>query len=516
MTVEEEQSTMTATAAAAAAAVAELYQELNDRLDVFCSDAQQKFCMEQNIAPQPQLQRIRQTMQQVQRFMPVVGLVGGPNSESLRQTLTQTVLEILDCYQTACRRRRIRNMSETMIDQLMEDWHHLSQAYDDKSKEYATLTRLMEDVTQLRRAWKRPDQVETIMTSLLASMEARPGMYIVTVDRQNYAQLGLKRKAIGSRQIVFEYSLLSRNDQISAVADLCRRFTTVFMQNAQLNLTQIDSQIHLARPTTLARKLKRLHESVFLADDPSSDETNSDDNDTQPPVIHATERRRTASLTPFRLTAPVTTPSFVWYPARSASSEFPIATMPTPNFVPAPWQWVDLLKPRRPYHPLLFGIIRRHRHQEEQQQQAVLSKTDRLLLEPSSPTEEAPESERGGSEKEDVRMQQQQQQQKGDPPFATLSVSQLCQHLSRVGYQFYEDVANNARLRYHQDSRALQGIGQDLVEIYKSLQLASSRLAMQQILTLLEQLSLVGAEEKHAVSEPSPRQPSSAEPSTAV
>ncbi|KAI8144062.1 hypothetical protein BJV82DRAFT_578122 [Fennellomyces sp. T-0311] len=461
---------------------AKLYEELESLLQLFVSDAQQKFNADQHVASPPQLQRIRQTMQQVQRFVPVVGLIGTPNADSLRQTLTRTTYEVLECYETACRQRRIRTLSEETVEQLMTDWHALSQSYDDKSKEHATLTRLLADVSQLKKAWRKPDQVESIVTSLLASGETRQGMYVATIDRQNYAQLGLKRKALHTRQIVFECGRLNRHEQIDAVVDLCHRFSTIFMQNAQHNLSQIEGQISLARPSALARKLKRLYDSVFYVHD-SENSSNSENNNSPPP-----SRRRVLSqgaTTPFRLTTAMTTPSFIWYPTRETAADFPILTMPAPTFVPAPWQWLDLLKPRKPYQPVLFGLIKKRRSSHVAAVVPTPSTTavvtSRTNIDDAEDLSQRAEPSTWGTE---VVV-------KENTPFATMSVDQLCQHLARVGYQFYEDVTNNARLGYHQDSRALQGIGQDLVEIYMSLQLETARSNTQKILNVIQQLTLL-------------------------
>ncbi|KAI9497275.1 hypothetical protein BDB00DRAFT_805769 [Zychaea mexicana] len=458
-------------------------------------------------------------MQQVQRFVPVVGLIGTPNADSLRQTLTRTTLEMLDYHETACRQRRIRTLPEDTVEHLMADWHTLSQAYDDKSKEHGTLTRLLGDVAHLKKAWRKPDQVESIVTSLLASGETRPGMYVATIDRQNFAQLGLKRKALGTRQIVFECSRLNRNEQIDAIVDLCHRFSTIFMQNAQHNLSQIEGQISLAKPSALARRLKRLYDCVFhvLHDNDNSSTNNSSSTSTTtsgrtPPTNTDNNSRRrrvlsqgaTTTTTPFRLTTAMTTPSFIWYPTRETAADFPILTMPAPTFVPAPWQWLDLLKPRKPYQPVLFGLIKKRRTSLITTATPMATTSTAIITSSRVTAANDSNQQRHVAVDNDVEDASQRAEPpsslwaptpelviREDTPFATLSVEHLCQHLSRVGYHFYEDVTNNARLGYHQDSRVLQGIGQDLVEIYMSLQLEAARLNMQKILTVVQRLALL-------------------------
>lgn len=466
----------------------QLYQEVNELLGGFCSDAQQQFCIEQHIASPIQLRRISQTMQQVLRFIPVIGLVDSANSDSLRRTLLRTALEITGCLDTACRQRHIAPLTEAKIEQLLDKWHELSRAYDDKSREHGKLTELLGTVGQLKKAWRRVDQVDGVLTSILASygsVETRraAGLYVAMVDKQNYAQLGLSRKAVGRRHIVFECTRLTRDQQIDAVTDICRRFGAVFMHNARHNLQQIDAQLSLARPTTLAHRLRQLHSMIYH--DP-----NNNTNNNHPPrrrvLSHGDASATTTTITPFRLTSPVTTPSFIWYPRDNGNDDFPVASMPEPSFVPAPWQWTDLIKPRIPFKPLLFGLFRRprrshhhRRHEQQQPQQEEQADIDSQEVEPSvQPTDQDNNNNNNHLK---------------NAPFATVSVDDLSQHLCRVGYQFYEDVANNAHLSYHQDSRVLQGVGQDLVEIYTNLQLESARLVMHRVVAICHELGAMSS-----------------------
>ncbi|CDH54994.1 predicted protein [Lichtheimia corymbifera JMRC:FSU:9682] len=466
----------------------QLYQEVNELLGGFCSDAQQQFCIEQHIASPMQLRRISQTMQQVLRFIPVIGLVDSANSDSLRHTLLRTALEITGCLDTACRQRHIAPLTEAKIEQLLDKWHELSRAYDDKSREHGKLTELLGTVGQLKKAWRRVDQVDGVLTSILASygsVETRraAGLYVAMVDKQNYAQLGLSRKAVGRRHIVFECTRLTRDQQIDAVTDICRRFGAVFMHNARHNLQQIDAQLSLARPTTLAHRLRQLHSMIYH--DP-----NNNTNNNHPPrrrvLSHGDAAATTTTITPFRLTSPVTTPSFIWYPRDNGNDDFPVASMPEPSFVPAPWQWTDLIKPRIPFKPLLFGLFRRprrshhhRRHEQQEPQQQEQADIDSQEVEPSV----QPTDHDNNNNNHHLK----------NAPFATVSVDDLSQHLCRVGYQFYEDVANNAHLSYHQDSRVLQGVGQDLVEIYTNLQLESARLVMHRVVAICHELGAISS-----------------------
>lgn len=450
-----------------------LYDELDELLRIFCSDAQQQFCIDQEVASRSQLYHIQQTMQQVQRFIPVVGLIGNTNADSLRHTLTLTTLEMLELYETACRQRRIRSLTPLQAEDLLVSWHELSQDYEDKTAEHAIFTRLLGDISNLQHVWRNgPEHVESVVISLLANRTSdvnreQQGMYLATVDRHNYARLGLGRRWLGTRQIVFECRQIAREEQEKTISSVCQRFARIFMQNAQQNLEQLEAQRQMARPTALAAKLRQFYSKVFHPLTNNNHNNSNGHDSTTSPIVTSTAGHK---VTPFRLTTSTTTPSFIWYPSDEEQEEENnnacqeqndndqhgdksscnkkndhqpiIGTIPTPSFIPAPWQWPDLLKPRTPYHPHLFGLMRGH-------------------------------DKRAGS---------------AAAPFATVAVHQLCGHLSRVGQQFYEDVTNNAKLGYHQDSRVLQGIGMDLVEMYKCLQLELSRQAMQQVMAIVQQL----------------------------
>lgn len=484
--------------------VDELCQELNGILDILCSAAQQKFCVDHHIATTPQLQRIRQTVQQAQRFAPIVGLVGGPNSDRLRQTFYDTVYEFEELLGAACRQRHIRPLTDSATQQLLSDWNKATQIYDDKVKENVAVAQLVEDVTSLRKAWKKLDPVESIVTSVLASGEVLDGMYVVTVDRQNYAQLGLGLKSLHSRQIVFECSKFNHSRQIDAVTQICQRFAALFMQNAHHNLSQIEAQARLARATGLARRLERVQEQLFAAktDGSLSDneivpridsESSGDDGD------HEEQQQVIDSRVMYRLEAHQATsnsvppPRFISYPTDNANTSIPIIDLPFPSFTPAPWQWADLLKPRWPFQPLLFGLIKKRRTLSESKRNFVTLQSQQGPVDRSADLARYNDLEVANQQVEPAlsTFTECGSAQFQNAPFTTVSVMQLCTHLCRVGYQFYENVANNARLRYRQDSQILQGIGQDLVHIHACLQLEQLRSMGERALAVLQQLAAI-------------------------
>lgn len=502
----------------------ELYQELEILLDTFCSDAQQRFCVEHHVASPAQLQRVCQTILQIRSLPRQEGLIRNANSETLRQSLMRTCAEMLDCYQAVCHERRIRPQPEGAAQHLTAEWQQLSQLFEVKAKEQSQLAQLFDNLAGLRKAWKKPREIERIMTSVLATNTLQPGAYVVVVDRHNYNQLGLKRAAVGTRQVVFECSRLVRSEQMDVVSGVCDRFASVFAQNAQHNLAQIDGQIRLAQPISLARKLKQLQDQIMypadqdmpstapVVDDGEDEDVDGDDDDDNISSLHgdigqsglrpaidasaappppppqsfppprqqrqqqSQQRQISASgmvrdILPFRLSI-ATNATSLRYPYEE--EEEGLQHMAMPSFVPTPWEWPDLLKVRRPYYPLFFGLIKRRRRSSRDNHGTF--RYLRSLFSDKPPRRSDPHT---------------QEEDEQEILFATVSVPALCQHFCRTGRQFYEDVMANAKLKHSQDGHVLQDIGRDLVSVYAAIQLEASRAMMHRILIILHDLSLL-------------------------
>ncbi|SAL97541.1 hypothetical protein [Absidia glauca] len=255
----------------------ELTEELEQLLDIFCSDVQQQFCLDQHVATQQQLSRIKETIQQARTLLQGKWILNHQRGDEynnshphlhVRQALMRTCLEMIDSYQAIAHQRQIRNLSDRQAQQWMHvDWQQLSQRFDTKAREQTQWTLLLSNLKDLQKAWhQRPhQQVNKIIHSfLMTSFDPPAGCHIVAVDRHNYAQLGLKRKAIGSRQLVFECHILSRQEQIATVSNLCQRFATVFGENAHHNLSQVDAQLKRGQPYDLQRKCQTLYQRLFL------------------------------------------------------------------------------------------------------------------------------------------------------------------------------------------------------------------------------------------------------------
>ncbi|KAI7878795.1 hypothetical protein K492DRAFT_170580 [Lichtheimia hyalospora FSU 10163] len=508
----------------------DLSRELETLLDSFCSDAQHRFLLEQRVATQQQLQRVRHTIQQIRNTAsPATGFRSGPNSEALRQSLMRVCIEMLEYYQEACQQRRLRPLPDGMAQQLTADWHHLSQAFELKAKEQGNLSQLFDKLDSLRKAWKSSSgngvmerlwnrhyrrsksgnadgngthgaqqqasrhQMERLLAALLVNYELKNGAYVVMVDRHNYCQLGLGRKAIGTRHVVFDCSKLTRQEQMDIVAGICDRFASVFAQNAQHNLAQIEAQIRLAQLSLLAEKLRRLQHQIYFHHPTAtalSNDEDDDDHHTQPQQSPSSsslsnqhddvssldvDRHRQQQQ---RQQLPLRGTSSLLY----IQDAHAIEDMPMPSFVPSPWEWPDLLKVRHPYHPVFLGLVKRRKRRS-----AIMRLRDAFTHSPAAATSE---DEDNGNE----QVMQNYVQEVRYPEmirFASVSIPSLCGHFCRRGRQFYEDVVANAQVRQSQDRHLLQEIGRDLVKIYAAIQLEASRAYMHRVLAILHDMSML-------------------------
>ncbi|KAJ8663588.1 hypothetical protein O0I10_000833 [Lichtheimia ornata] len=526
----------------------DLSRELETLLDSFCSDAQHRFLLEQRVATQQQLQRVRHTIQQIRNTAsPATGFRSGPNSEALRQSLMRVCIEMLEYYQEACQQRRLRPLPDGMAQQLTADWHHLSQAFELKAKEQGNLSQLFDKLDSLRKAWKSSGgdgimerllsrnyrrsksgntdgngthgggvgggqqqasrhQMERLLTALLVNYELKNGAYVVMVDRHNYCQLGLGRKAIGTRHVVFDCSKLTRQEQMDVVAGICDRFASVFAQNAQHNLAQIEAQIQLAQLSLLAEKLRRLQHQIYFGHHHPTTTTatalTNDDEDDDHAQPHQQQRSPSSSSSISNQHDDVSSLDVdrqrqqqQQLPLRGTSSLLyiqdanAIEDMPMPSFVPSPWEWPDLLKVRHPYHPVFLGLVKRRRRRSS----PIMRLRDAFTHPPPPPPTQAAmsEDEDNGNEQQVMQNYVQEVQYPEMVRFASVSIPSLCGHFCRRGRQFYEDVVANAQVRQSQDRHLLQEIGRDLVKIYAAIQLEASRAYMHRILAILHDMSML-------------------------
>ncbi|KAI8074990.1 hypothetical protein BC940DRAFT_287154 [Gongronella butleri] len=646
----------------------ELTEELEQLLDSFCSDVQQQFCVDQHIATQQQLLRIKQTVQQVRQMIKNQGgwVSMGVSDEAsramhrhLRQMLIRVSLEMLDSYQAIAHQRQITFLPAGQAQAYMHhDWHTLSQKFDNKALEQAKWVQLLDNLKQLQKAWQHPhQQVMKIIHSLLATFDAPPGSHVVAIDRHNYAQLGLKRNAIGSRQLVFENGVLTRQQQMAIVSDLCERFSSIFRENARHNLQQIDTQLRRGQPTSLQQRCQHLYQQLFAttytssSSDSTSSHSSSHDAPPQqphqpfdqlacpPPALHPTRPDAAASssrpnpvsrlfaardvpTTPTHafpsleqvqqerlerwhmdqqqqqqqqqqqevpppppaaamranVPAPIDTtaarlsgtqPTELHPPPPSPPSPIPpvpslmqattadtgsrppatlhppihpplhamalrptpfvdtssmtILQMPMPSFIPAPWQWPDLLKTRQPYKPLLFGLIRRKRRNGRRNMtrrttnDAGFLARLRFLFFPStnSPFIAMGSTVSATTPHDDPSMatnapenptpttpmpsQHAMTPLLQDAAFASVSMSQLGQHFVHTSQRFYADVMLHCQLKYQQDTAVLKEIGADLVHMYAALQLDISQLDMQRIIAILNDLNALDQAVAHSM-----------------
>ncbi|KAI8068389.1 hypothetical protein BC940DRAFT_298972 [Gongronella butleri] len=340
---------------------------------------------------------------------------------------------------------------------------------------------------------------DDVLTSILTTFDYPPGAYMVSIDRVNYAQLGMDHAHVGTRQIIFDTHYISPSDAISLMTRLCDMFTALFSSTAQQHLAQVDAQVRKAQPYYTASHLKRLS-SRLLMTPPSSVPSDDDDDDGSPPPIpvHRHPHRvsappastaysapplssrlaHTKALAPFRLS--LTTPHMLWH--------HPI---PIPSFAPAPWQLPSLMKPRYPYDALFFGLIRRKPHRAAKflwhiDHDTSFHGPDHVLSAAASSTasDDAPPQRNRPSRNQTTQLWAPWDPEMDVPPFFSVSVAKLALHLGKISAQFYRDVAAHTRLRHQENAQTLDTLDWEMTDVYRHLQLASARAVMHRALQI--------------------------------
>jgi hypothetical protein len=154
---------------------------------------------------------------------------------------------------------------------------------------------------------------------------------------------------------------------------LCDLFASSFATTAHHHLAQIDSQTKKAQPFyMMTQSMKKLSAEILdstwsnLGDehmDSGGIDQHGKSQSPSPISIHA--RSVTSPPPPQRSTTTTNSMSILtsFKLTHSASqTSWAHSTLPIPSFAPAPWQIPDLLKPRHPYNPAFFGLIRRKTH----------------------------------------------------------------------------------------------------------------------------------------------------------
>lgn len=111
--------------------------------------------MDQGIILPDDLQRMRQTIQQIQLLLPTVDRA---NNLQLRRSLARAIHDILQHYGEACQQRHMRLLDEVMTNQYIGDWHRLKQQCDLKNRENQHILLILQDIGLLIRSWQQQQQ----------------------------------------------------------------------------------------------------------------------------------------------------------------------------------------------------------------------------------------------------------------------------------------------------------------------------------------------------------------------
>ncbi|KAI9303456.1 hypothetical protein BJ944DRAFT_268378, partial [Cunninghamella echinulata] len=158
----------------------DLYQELNELLSAFCSEAQQQFCIDQEIISREEIIQIKNTVQQIQQLLPTMD---HHNNHHLRQTLTFVLKNILHYYEEAMQQRSMAfDLNDVLINQYISEWHKLNQLLELKKVDHQHLPYLLDDLSSLARLWKHsssssPHQLQLSSLKQRKQQQQQPQSY---------------------------------------------------------------------------------------------------------------------------------------------------------------------------------------------------------------------------------------------------------------------------------------------------------------------------------------------------
>ncbi|KAH8555524.1 hypothetical protein BGW37DRAFT_477544 [Umbelopsis sp. PMI_123] len=360
-----------------------LQQQLLQLLATLTSEEQQKMLIDHNIISRQHIRRIVQLLKRLQR--------SGDQLSSTIDDLVQLCVQITEQLRTKADQLGVTQLSDLQITQLSDEWQNLEQEFDARAAEQQEGSQSMRNgLIALVRQWKGPQNIENIVTTVVAD---QPGsMRLVMVDKKNYAQLGLPRYKLGQKYLVFDSQT---QEQIRQVVDqIGVDFSSIFAENARNNLERLDQSYRYQGDTNLRLKIRTLSQQL------SSRNT----------IVHNNYRTEIIRF----------------------------ATHNIPSFTPAEWQWSDLVKVRRPYKPLFFGL---YRTKQQRQSQVI-----------------------------------------------TLSVRKLCGHFRKIGCEFYSSILESASLLFISDQKVMSQEGKVFTNMSIALQIEQNRSTLRNSLIILHQL----------------------------
>ncbi|KAI8583692.1 hypothetical protein K450DRAFT_222316 [Umbelopsis ramanniana AG] len=330
---------------------------------------------------------------------------GDDQLSSTIDELVQVCVQITEQLRGKADQLGVTQLSEHQLTDLSDEWQTLEQDFDTKAEEQQESAQSMHDgLAGLVQQWKGPQNIENIVTTIIADQPSP--MRLVMVDKKNYAKLGLPPHKLGQKYLVFDSC---NQEQIRQLVDqIGGDFSSIFAENARNNLERLDQSYRYQGDVSLRLKIRTLAQKLSPRN----------------PIINNNYRTEIIRF----------------------------ATHNIPNFTPAEWQWPDLVKVRRPYKPLLFGL---YRTKQQKQSQII-----------------------------------------------TLSVRKLCEHFRKIGCEFYSSILESASLLFTSDAKVMSQEGKEFVNMSIVLQIEQNRAILRNALISLHQLRQTLALEQQSPAPP--------------
>jgi DNA-directed RNA polymerase subunit H (RpoH/RPB5) len=369
-----------------------LQHQLLPLLDTLSSEEHQKILIDHHILPRQLPRKLDQLLKRLQK--------GGDLLSPTIDELVQVCVQITEQLRAKADQLGVTQLSEHQLTEFSDEWQTLEQEFDIKAGEQQESAQSMHDgLVALVQQWKGPQNIENIVTTIIADQPS--SIRLMMVDKQNYARLGLPPYKLGQKYLVFD----SQNqEQIRQLVDqIGDDFSSIFAENARNNLERLDQSYRYQGDVGLRLKIRSLAQKLSPRN----------------PIINNNYRTEIIRF----------------------------ATHNIPNFTPADWQWSDIVKVRRPYKPLLFGLYR-----TKQQKQSQIT---------------------------------------------TLSVRKLCEHFRKMGCEFYTSILESASLLFTSDAKVMSQEGKEFVNMSIALQIEQNRAILRNALISLHQLRQSLALEQH-------------------
>lgn len=349
--------------------------------------------------------------------------------------LTEWVLMLRDRYSHQLEQQCIRT-HETDAQRIthLDEIQKLSSMLEEYGQAHDDLTDLLQALKKLRNEWKhRKKDVENIVLSILASLPLGDTCRVVKVGRSHLGSLGLGLSSLNKHYIVFEPGLTEDASRRDILNNVAKDFGLVFQENAAQNLARMAGSYHrifqeesssnvVDQVQTLLRQVYITRPNSVILPYPTSLPTSPPPVPPLPSTSTSTPQQENVNRKKRESTFLERRKSIIIVEDNGLDPT--LFNMAKPVFEPAGWDWPRILKHKQPNHSISYWC-------------------QRII-----PVE--------------------QEKEKG---IWSTSISRLSEHFTKVGYEYYSNMLNNARLMHSHRAQMFEFATRSLLKCYTAIQL---------------------------------------------